>query len=136
MFVLVGVVSSAFVFGLSWRVSQEFQVIGIILLLVVEGSYLLTAVASPGVGETDKHEAGADDSLLYSLYCQNCASYQPPATVHCIHCDICILNRDHHCPWVGKCIGRDNSVFFSLFLSSLLGLIGYILLCSVLAKPK
>ena len=70
----------------------------------------------------------------YALSCQG-AGYQttePPnpeglffskdAGIHCpvrsCYCRICkkvVLRRDHHCPWTGHCIGRDNNVYFLMF---------------------
>ena len=37
---------------------------------------------------------------------------------HCFDCDICIENHDHHCPWTGHCIGRNNYYSFFVFVGS------------------
>lgn len=37
---------------------------------------------------------------------------------HCKICNICIIKYDHHCPWIGKCIGRNNYLSFKAFLFS------------------
>lgn len=37
---------------------------------------------------------------------------------HCFVCDVCVCERDHHCAWLGTCIGRDNRVFFVAYLAA------------------
>jgi hypothetical protein len=36
-------------------------------------------------------------------------------------CNVCIAGYDHHCPWVGKCVGRDNISAFYYFLIATFG---------------
>jgi len=37
---------------------------------------------------------------------------QPPRTRHCHDCDKCVLQFDHHCIWLGTCIGKKNHCRF------------------------
>jgi hypothetical protein len=46
--------------------------------------------------------------LYYSVY-------QPPGAVHCPDCNVCIQGFDHHCPWMGTCIGEKNYKAFLAF---------------------
>ncbi|XP_031108319.1 protein S-acyltransferase 10-like isoform X2 [Ipomoea triloba] len=44
--------------------------------------------------------------------CTYCQSLQPPRTKHCHDCDKCVLEFDHHCVWLGTCIGQGNHCQF------------------------
>lgn len=36
--------------------------------------------------------------------------------VHCYFCNLCCEKYDHHCPWLGKCIGKNNIKSFNFFV--------------------
>jgi len=55
-------------------------------------------------------------------FCNTCMIFRPPRSFHCRLCDNCVERFDHHCPYLGTCIGRRNYGYFSIFLTLLIAL--------------
>ena len=53
-----------------------------------------------------------------TLYeCHACRVFKPTAsTSHCEQCNACVVGKDHHCVFLGTCVGVRNRANFTAFL--------------------
>ena len=54
---------------------------------------------------------------LSSRFCIVCNNDQPIRAKHCLVCEKCVHRYDHHCTWLGNCIGERNHCFYYSYLS-------------------
>jgi hypothetical protein len=71
-----------------------------------------------------------DGVNLQLKWCRTCHIFRPPRAAHCSECNVCVERFDHHCPWMGQCIGRRNYRFFIGFVISCSALCAYTLVAS------
>lgn len=60
-------------------------------------------------------------------FCSTCLVRKPIRSKHCSICNRCVAKFDHHCPWVGNCIGAKNHKYFIGFIASLLFMCCFVL---------
>lgn len=133
------------------------MVIGTVAAFCSISFFLLTACTDPGFiprqngpfseGPTQAsridlvHEGQSRDfpvrgALVKVRYCITCCLYRPPRTSHCHKCDACVERFDHHCPWVGNCVGKRNYSYFLGFLLSTAAMAGFGIVVSCVHLQK
>ena len=55
--------------------------------------------------------------------CTVCEALQPLRAKHCKECGKCVALHDHHCPWLGTCVGEKNRLRFYWYLVAEAGLL-------------
>ncbi|KAA8524634.1 hypothetical protein F0562_011057 [Nyssa sinensis] len=98
---------------------------------------IMVSMIDPGIIPRNDQEDGVSNGArktrvtingvnIKLKYCQICKIYRPPRSCHCAICDNCVEKFDHHCPWIGQCIGLRNYQFYLTFLITALVFFIYI----------
>jgi len=87
-----------------------------ILFFLVYFMYILNFILNPGL--IIKHIA------LENYYqCPDCKVFynKNDNVEHCNFCQVCVKGLDHHCIWIGKCVGKGNIyTFYGMLLAVIL----------------
>ena len=114
----------------------------VVLYLTAMSNYCMvsTAMTDPGVVPgrrwqeyvSERYDQPKDKTDFYTWYlqlnqrvsphiykftfCKTCQIFQPPRCNHCPICAVCTLELDHHCHWLGTCLGARNYRTFYWFV--------------------
>jgi len=95
-------------------------------------SCCLCFLVDPGRPEREPNDPGPEDEdnadqrirdqklpngkIWKQKWCRDCKLWRPHRCGHCHTCGRCVLRLDHHCGFMGTCIGERNCRFFTAFL--------------------
>lgn len=94
------------------------------LFTIVYWSHIRASCMDPGIiprNPTDviPHPPQQDpEEKIIFKYCPTCKIYRNSRAKHCRFCDNCVMQFDHHCPWLGNCVGVRNYRYFLTFVVS------------------
>ncbi|KAF0716767.1 Aste57867_2675 [Aphanomyces stellatus] len=79
-------------------------------------AFSMVACSDPGVIR-DHYVTSSGEAA--GILCAHCQIRRPNDAIHCYDCEVCVDGMDHHCPWTGKCIGKNTLFWFYAFLCSI-----------------
>ncbi|ESS63554.1 hypothetical protein TCDM_08592 [Trypanosoma cruzi Dm28c] len=62
-------------------------------------------------------EVGCEEDRSLFHWCRTCRLWQPLRAKHCDRCERCVRKYDHHCFWIGGCVGEANHPRFFFLLT-------------------
>ena len=106
----------------------SLAITAIILYIPIIIFLLKAGCSDPGLVERNNEYAFYDNRksvikmnikghIINLNYCYTCFHFRPPRTSHCAECDNCVEKFDHHCLWMGTCVGKRNYKFFYYLIS-------------------
>ena len=106
---IIIILLSVFLYRAFIKISSDFMVIGyFISLSLILICYYLSFLLNPGLV---LNKISNEENCAYCSICN--VYYNLSKKVHhCNFCNVCIEGFDHHCVWVGKCIGKKNIIPF------------------------
>ena len=111
---LIGGSTIAFINNTASHMGAGHVALALALCAASLGFLFLTGCSDPGIVRPGSALA-EDAESARGRFCDVCQIHQPLGTYHCEDCNACIEELDHHCPWMGKCVGKKNMRWFQLF---------------------
>ena len=122
MQVSVGIITIPFYIFFKDALNKIILYLGIFIYILFMISHLYTSLINPGLPNEEYFLENfniAETKVKSYVICKKCKVIMDldKGTEHCVDCDICVIENDHHCQWAGKCIGKNNLLLFKMFMS-------------------
>ena len=110
-----GIATFILKFPTSHKILKWFFLILIIIFFIIS---VLIFVKDPGLVQFNHQEPMASQLPKYSheFQCLHCRSLKSEKSRHCRDCNICVRGWDHHCGFLGRCIGKNNLALFYVYV--------------------
>eukprot|EP00656_Telonema_subtile_P052397 TRINITY_DN7300_c0_g1_i1.p1 TRINITY_DN7300_c0_g1~~TRINITY_DN7300_c0_g1_i1.p1 ORF type:complete len:201 (+),score=24.99 TRINITY_DN7300_c0_g1_i1:48-650(+) len=80
--------------------------------VVLALALLIASWVNPGLAPMPEELVGSREEVRHCRVCGPTMVDPEYPTFHCSRCDVCIVGYHHHCPWIGKCVGKGNTISF------------------------
>jgi len=136
-FILLNIIITIFAVVMDKFILKKFsnllcEIIFFFLLFLLYFFYFKNFLSNPGIllilnnhnnnnKVNNNNQNNVDCSICKIYYNYNKKIY------HCKFCNVCIEGFDHHCIWIGKCVGKKNILYFKLFLTNVILIYIYII---------
>ena len=104
--------------------SDIFSIIYLVISGLVFVLYSILSLSNPGKMVNTEYNDILDlveKGQEAEDFCPTCLVKKKFRSRHCLICQKCVDDFDHHCFWVGNCIGKNNYTLFFIFLIYILG---------------
>ena len=121
LFIILHIIIIFFVFFvlLPYFNSTIFGIIYVVISCLVFILYVSLSCSNPGRMVNKEYKDILDlveSGQEAEDFCPLCLVKNKFRSKHCLICEMCVDEFDHHCFWVGNCIGKDNYTLFFIFL--------------------
>ena len=99
--------------------NTAFSISYIIIFSIVFCLYTVLSFSNPGKIINNQYRNLLDiveKGEEVDNFCPYCLVKKSFRSVHCLVCQHCVDEFDHHCFWIGNCIGKNNYTLFFIFL--------------------